>query len=98
MAEISRRDFLIRGGTGAAALSALAVLPQVRQSVRGHRAPAATGRNGAATTIKPTAVSSKHVVAYIPNPESGEIHYMVGTREVVHKDPALVERMLRETD
>ncbi len=36
------------------------------------------------------------LVVHIPDPRSGEIHLMFGTREVVRKDSALVARLVRE--
>jgi hypothetical protein len=40
--------------------------------------------------------SDETVVVHIPNPRSGEIHFMVGTREVVTHDRALVARLIRD--
>jgi hypothetical protein len=42
-------------------------------------------------------VSSKeNLVIHVPNPSTGEIHFMVGTREVVRHDRALVARLIRD--
>jgi hypothetical protein len=97
MAEISRRSFLIKGGAGAAALGALTALPglegvagatQTRHEAGRHAAPVAT------TTESKTASDS--LVVHIPNPKSGEIHYLIGTKEIVQKDKALVARLMRD--
>lgn len=100
MAEISRRNFLTKSSAGAAVLGAMAVLPSIDRKVamldpveRRHEAR----RSAAATSVPDSERSaSQQLVAYIPDPKSGEIHYMVGTREVVHTDKALVARMLRD--
>ena len=36
------------------------------------------------------------LIVHIPDPRSGEIHLMFGTREVVRRDSALVARLVRE--
>lgn len=97
MAEISRRDFLIKGGAGAVAVGALASIPLVRGGDSQATERGRTAEHGVATTTgDERQAKSASLVAYIPDPRSGEIHYMVGTREVVHKDPALVARMLSD--
>ncbi|HUD69335.1 MAG TPA: hypothetical protein VMQ40_03755 [Acidimicrobiales bacterium] len=97
MAEISRRSFLIKGSAGAAALGALTVVPGLEgragatestPKLAHHPAPVATTTDSRA--------SSDSLVVHIPNPRTGEIHYLVGTREIVHKDKALVARLLRD--
>jgi hypothetical protein len=97
MAELSRRDFLIKGGAGAVAVGAFASLPSLARTVDSKESKDLdrTAHHVAATTPGPT-TASESLVAYIPDPRSGEIHYMIGTREVVHKDSALVARMLRD--
>jgi len=36
------------------------------------------------------------LVVHIPDPRTGEVHLMVGDREVVRTDPALVARLVRD--
>lgn len=101
MAEISRRDFLIKGGAGAVAVGALASLPSLVRSVESKSSTGAdrtVQRGASATTAVESTKASDSLVAYIPDPRSGEIHYMIGTREVIHKDSALVARMLRDAN
>jgi hypothetical protein len=95
MAEISRRKFLIRGGTGAAALGALAVLPPFALPEPPAKGDAPQAGHAAATTAG-TAGSGHSLVAYVPDPPSGEVHYMFGTKEVVVKDRELVARLLHD--
>lgn len=94
MAEISRRNFLRNTGTGIAAVGLIAVAPSVMVSEAG----AATKTKVAArpkTMVRP-ASTSETVVAHIPNPRTGDIHFLVGSREVIHRDRALVARILRD--
>lgn len=91
MAGLSRRMLLRRGGAGAVAAGFIAAIPvfpgRAEASVKaatvhsdGVAAPAGTGP----------------LVVHIPDPRTGEIHLMVGDREVVRSDPALVARLVRD--
>jgi hypothetical protein len=91
MAGLSRRMLLRRGGAGAVAAGFIAAIPafpgRAEASVKaatvhgdGVAAPAVTGP----------------LVVHIPDPRTGEIHLMVGDREVVRSDPALVARLVRD--
>ena len=93
MAEISRRNFLKTARNGAAAVGIVAVAPTMLMT----RAGAATKPKPikAEATVRPVS-SDETVVVHIPNPRSGEIHFMVGTREVVTHDRALVARLVRD--
>lgn len=97
MASISRRTFLKQGGTGAAAaaaaagvLAAIPVLParawaaQLPPAVRGDGVAAPDGR-----------AATGPIVVHVPGPRSGEVRFMVGKRELVHRDRALVARLVR---
>ena len=35
-------------------------------------------------------------MVHIPDPRTGEIYFLLGNREVVRTDPALVARLLRD--
>ena len=95
MSEISRRSFLIKSGAGAAALGTLAVLPIMEGTASAaQRHPEVAHTSTAPVAERPGA--SEGLMVYVPDPRSGEIHYMVGAREVVQTDPALVARLLRE--
>jgi hypothetical protein len=101
MSELSRRTFLIRGGAGVAALGALAVLPAMEGTASAAQKRSAdthtshTSAVGGAEDANRTA-SSEGLMMYIPDPKKGEIHYMIGSREVVQTDSALVARILRD--
>ena len=93
MQDISRRGFLKVARNGIAAAGLVAVAPTALVATAG----AAT--NSKATTPTPSVrpVSSKeNLVIHVPNPSTGEIHFMVGTREVVRHDRALVARLVRD--
>jgi hypothetical protein len=49
----------------------------------------------ATPTVRPVS-SKENLVIHVPNPSTGEIHFMVGTREVVRHDRALVARLVRD--
>lgn len=97
MAEISRRNFLIKGTSGAAALGALSVLPGLdgRADAAGS-APKLEHPIAPVATTTHSSASKDSLIVHIPDARTGEIHYLVGTREIVQKDKALVARILRE--
>jgi hypothetical protein len=94
MASISRRTFLKRGGTGVAAAGFLAAIPAFPARAWASRRPATVHSNGVAAPAGRAA--SGPLVVHIPDPRTGEVHLMVGTREVVRRDSALVARLVRE--
>lgn len=98
MSEISRRNFLIKGGAGAAALGALTVLPtlegQAGAAVQTSRATRGTRARATTTTGADERASSESLVVHIPDAQSGEIRFMIGTREVVKHDKGLVAQLL----
>ncbi len=94
MPGISRRTFLKRGGTGAAAAGFLAAIPAFPARAWASRRPATIHRDGVAAPAGRPATGP--LVVYVPDPRSGEVHLMVGTREVVRRDRALVARLVRE--
>ena len=97
MSEISRRNFLIKGSAGAAALGALSVLPGLEAKAGAAQvAPKEPHRNAPAATTTGDVTKTDSLVVHIPDARSGEIHYLFGTKEVVQKDKALVARLLRE--
>ncbi len=83
MAKVTRRGFLSSAGavSGAVALGA---------ATAGPRLVAAAA--DVATPNHP--LPDETVVAYVRNPKAGQIRLMVGQREVVVRDPGLVQRIL----
>jgi hypothetical protein len=95
MAEISRRNFLKNARNGAAAVGIVAVAPTMLLTRAGAATKSKSTSAKAEATVRPVS-SNETVVVHIPNPRSGEIHFMVGTREVVTHDRALVARLIRD--
>ncbi len=93
MEGFSRRTFLKRGGTGAAAVGLLAAIPAFPGRAWGSVRPATSHGPGVVTTAEPEA--TRPLVVHIPDPRKGDVHLMVGTREVIRRDPALVARLVR---
>jgi hypothetical protein len=94
MASISRRTFLKQGGSGAAAAGFLAAIPALPGRAWASVRPATVHRSGVAAPAGRAATGP--LVVHIPDPRTGEVHLMVGTREVVRRDPALVARLVRD--
>lgn len=93
MENITRRTFLKRGGTGVAAAGILAVVPALPKLASASPRPATVHSDGVAAPAGRAATGP--LVVHIPDPRSGEVHLMVGTREVVTRDSALIARLLR---
>jgi hypothetical protein len=92
--SISRRTFLKRTGAGVAAAGIAGAVPAFPERVRISRKPATLHANGVAAPTGRGATGP--LVVHIPDPHSGEVHLMVGTREVIRNDRALVARLVRE--
>ena len=92
MNAISRRNFLKKSGLGAATAGIAATVPTWLVATPS----AATEINLSPDKIlsKQAAKSNAPLVVHIPDPSSGQIHFMIGTHEVVEHDPALVSRLL----
>jgi hypothetical protein len=86
MAQVTRRDILKKTSAGAAAVGALIVAPGLVSTdvLAAGRATLHTAQSG-----------HDPLVAYIRDVSAGEITVMVGTREVVVRDHALVMRLVQ---
>ncbi len=91
MAGLSRRMLLKRGGAGAAAAGFIAAFPGRAEA--SQKAAAVPG-DGVAAPAGPA--DTGPLVVHIPDPRTGEIHLMMGTREVVRTDSALVARLIHD--
>ncbi len=91
MATISRRKLLARTGLGAAAAGVVTAVPGLLAAHHG------SGAASLASSQVSHAASGAEVpsVAYVRDAKKGEVVLMVGTREVVHTDPALVAYLAR---
>jgi hypothetical protein len=93
MQDISRRGFLKVARNGIAAAGLVAVAPTALIASAGAATRPKPAR--ATPTVRPVS-STENLVIHVPNPSTGEIHFMVGTREVVRHDRALVARLGRD--
>jgi len=84
MESITRRSFLKRGGTGVAAAGILVAVPSFPKLASVSPRPATVHSDGVAAPVGRPATGP--LVVHIPDPRSGEVHMMVGTREVVTRD------------
>lgn len=84
---LSRRRFLTRASIGVAATAALvAGVPGASRLVAAERATAEPEMD-----VEPP---GEDIVAHVRSTSTGELAVLVGTREVVYRDPALVRRLL----
>jgi hypothetical protein len=97
MATISRRKLLARTGLGAAAAGVVTAVPGLLVEHHGSRATtlASNQRSHSASGGSAAAGAEVPSVAYVRDAKKGEVVLMVGTREVVHTDPALVAYLAR---
>jgi hypothetical protein len=86
MSEVSRRTFMKQVSVGAAGVAAVGALGM-------PKAGAHVGRQ--AKPDEPAAdTSAEPVMAFVRDRERGEVTLLVGHREIVHRDPELVRRLL----
>ena len=94
MATISRRMFMKRTGAGAAATGFLAAIPQLPGRLLASRKAAAVHSDGVAAPRGRGATGP--LIVHVPDPRTGEVHVMVGSREVIRTDHALAARLIGE--
>ena len=84
MSEVTRRTFIKQVSAGAAGVAAVGALgiPSAGAAPRAAEGPAA--EDGA-----------EPVMAFVRDRTRGEVTLLVGHREIVHRDPELVRRLLR---
>ena len=86
MAKLTRRGFIKKTSAGAATLGALVAVPGLAEVETAPEAHAA-GR--------PAAGQHEPLIAHVRNRATGEIALLVGTREIVIRDRALVMRLVK---
>ncbi|HTK06782.1 MAG TPA: twin-arginine translocation signal domain-containing protein [Ktedonobacteraceae bacterium] len=84
MLKLTRRRFLGKTTAGAATIGTLATLPGL---VTAAESPIAGDL--------PEIALSDTLVAHVRDLASGEISLLVGTQEIIYRDPELVGRLLR---
>lgn len=86
MTKLTRRKFLTRATIAAAAVTGGAA------TLAGMEAPAVLAAAPQARSPRPR--RSDALVAHVRNISTGEVAVLMGTREVVYRDRALVARLL----
>ncbi len=87
MSEVSRRTFIKQVSVGAAGVAAVGALGMPQAGA--HTPSRARADESAADT------GAEPVMAFVRDRKRGEVTLLVGHREIVHRDPELVRRMLR---
>jgi hypothetical protein len=88
MMDPTRRSFLIKASAGAAGTAAV---------LGGGMALASGGGSTSSLSSEELAELDQPVLVQIRDPRRGEVEVLVGEREVVFTDRALVARVLRAT-
>jgi hypothetical protein len=86
MAMLTRRGFIQKTSLGAATVGALITVPGLAHVPEAFAAPD--------SKVSPGKLSGS-LVAHVRNVSTGEIALMVGTREIVYHDRALVARLVK---
>lgn len=100
MSELSRRSFLKQSGATAAAAGALIVTPKAlsRTAPTATHAAAPSMSRATSKTSKASKTSKSTLVAHVPDVRKDEVRVLVGEREIVLHDRALVSRLARAAD
>lgn len=86
MSKLTRKGFLGKTTVGAAAIGAMVVAPGISHVTEADAAPE--------LKLRPEELTSP-LVAHVRDFRTGEVAVMVGTREVVYRDPQFVKRLLK---
>jgi hypothetical protein len=86
MSKLTRKGFLGKTSLGAAAIGALVSVPGLAHVTEADAAPE--------FKLRPEDLEGP-LVAHVRNFKTGEIAVMVGTREIVYRDPQFVKRLLK---
>lgn len=89
MAKLARRGFLKRTSASVATIGVLATVPGLAAA---SDVPEVAGPDLSELSA---AIMNNPVVAHISDLATGEISLLVGTQEIVYRDPDLVMRLLK---
>ena len=92
MSGVTRRKFLAQVSLGAAAAGGLA--GGLVGLVAAPRLPGLPGRTRKASATRVGGNDQESVVAHVRDIATGEVAVMVGTRELVYRDPDLVAHLM----
>ena len=88
MSKVSRRGFIMKSSMGVATMGLFAAAPTLAAE------PAATDATITELSTSAAAISGP-LIAHVSDFATGEISLMVGTQEIIYRDPELVQRLLR---
>lgn len=86
MSKLTRKGFLGKTSLGAAAIGAMVSVPGLAHVTEADASPE--------FKLRPEDLQGP-LVAHVRNFKTGEIAVMVGTREIVYRDPQFVKRLLK---
>ena len=93
MPKVSRRGFIVKTSASVATIGMFAAAPALAVE---SELPAVTTSTAAAPELSTAAAAvTEPVIAHVSNLATGEISLLVGTQEIVYRDPELVQRLLR---
>ena len=93
MPKVSRRGFIVKTSASMATLGMFAAVPAFAVE---SELPAVTAPATAAPELSTAAAAlTEPLIAHVSNLATGEISLLVGTQEIVYRDPELVQRLLR---
>lgn len=87
MLKLSRRVFFKRTTASVATLGVLAAAPVLVTATEDPEV--------AATDLSDAAAPTETLIAHVRDFTTGEVSLMVGTQEIIYRDPDLVLRLLR---
>ena len=91
MPKVTRRGFIAQTTASMATVGVLATIPAMAlESETPQAASVATSELAPAV-----AAMSEPLIAHVSNFATGEISLLVGTQEIVYRDPELIQRLLR---
>ena len=88
MAKVTRRGFILKTSMGVAAMGLFAAAPTLAAE------PEATDATMTELSTSAAALSTP-LIAHVSDLATGEISLLVGTQEIIYRDPELVLRLLR---
>jgi hypothetical protein len=92
MTKQTRRGFLRRASIGTATIGVLSAVSSLTVACSPEQGSANQALTS--TELAETGVNGP-VVAYIGDLTKGDINIMVGTREIIHRDPEIITRVLQ---
>ncbi|HYU71439.1 MAG TPA: hypothetical protein VEL31_02055 [Ktedonobacteraceae bacterium] len=88
MAKLTRRKFFRDTSVSAATLGALAVVPALSTVAESSPETVAPELSTAAAVFEP-------LMAHVRDIATGEVSLLVGSREIIYRDPEFVMRLLK---